>query len=516
MDNAIIKTYGKFVNQLEDHKVADAKQIYDEEYIGVFPKSGATKGWYQNDINKHIVTNIEALDTELATKIASVKSGLDGDLEKEVAARKAADDKINDTLNMITDGNYEPTFGGAYIGGDVEIGVPASLYYSSDTYSPTYTTSAEAGQNGGWIKFPAGWFHHLVVSDNEFNAKTIIDPRSITFSTTDDDSTTEGRMYAYNGRLVLSPYDDGAYDDTLNPNGGIAVSNLASKEYVENKIKVAKEDVENKIKAATIDTTNFATVNYVDSKAHTLTSQINAVDKKIPSTAGLATTKYVNDTIDSKIEGLTYLTLNDSTTGVIPSTNNVQLNYVSKHNLVNTPIAMTIPSATNALAGVMSSADKKKLDNAVSSIEANTNNIKANAAAIKDVADSVKNTKVIKIPDAWGDGVTETVYNELTNNRPISINLNFDIATTTGSSELAQHNITGIEAIMYPSSFTADAKRYDLVTVVSSNIVEIHAVITSNYTVTVTAYSLSKDANVSILTLGSKNPSVIAGEGTSV
>lgn len=176
---------------------------------------------------------------------------------------------------------------------------------------------------------------------------------------------------------------------------------------------------------------------------------------------------------------------------------------------------MTIPSATDALAGVMSSADKKKLDNAVSSIETNANNIKVNAAAIKDVADSVKNTKVIKIPDAWGDGVTETIYNELTNNRPISINLNFDIATTTGSSESVSHNITGIEAIMYPSSFTADAKRYDLVTVVSSNVVEIHAVITSNYTVTVTTYSLSKDANVSILTSGYKNPGVISGGETS-
>lgn len=69
---------------------------------------------------------------------------------------------------------------------------------------------------------------------------------------------------------------------------------------------------------------------------------------------------------------------------------------------------------------------------------------------------------------------------------------------------------------MYPSSFTADAKRYDLVTVVSSNVVEIHAVITSNYTVTVTAYSLSKDTNVSISTHGAKNESVIAGEGTDV
>lgn len=457
MDNAIIKTYGKFVNQLEDHKVADAKQIYDEEYIGVFPKSGATKGWYQNDINKHIVTNIEALDTELATKIASVKSGLDGDLEKEVAARKAADDKINDTLDMITDGNYVPTFGGANIGGDVEIGVPASLYYSSDIYSQTYTTGAEIGQHAGWIKFPAGWFHHLVVSDNEFNAKTIIDPRSITFSAADDDLTTEGRMYAYNGHLILSPYDDGAYDGTLNPDGGIAVSNLASKEYVENKIKSIK-----------IDTTGLASTSYVDSKISDVDSKISDVDSKITALSGkevdtsaLATTTYVDNKFKEAIQ------------------------YTEA----------SADGITRQLSDSITEVENKIPD--VTALTSDVSNIKKEQAEINA---KVSESDIVAIPDSWGNGISKSIYNSLDDKKRIRISINFNIVTvsvnsgsTTSGTNTTQKLITTL--LMCPVNVDSDSRDYTAFVMLSSHPLLVSVTINNDYTVSASAIEVTQKTN---------------------
>ena len=60
MNNTDIKIYGKFVNELVDNKLADAKQIYDEDYILIHPEDGESvaAGNFQNRINKDFKESI--------------------------------------------------------------------------------------------------------------------------------------------------------------------------------------------------------------------------------------------------------------------------------------------------------------------------------------------------------------------------------------------------------------------------------------------------------------------------
>ena len=60
MNNTDIKIYGKFVNELVDNKLADAKQIYDEDYILIHPEDGESvdAGNFQNKINKDFKKSI--------------------------------------------------------------------------------------------------------------------------------------------------------------------------------------------------------------------------------------------------------------------------------------------------------------------------------------------------------------------------------------------------------------------------------------------------------------------------
>jgi len=90
MNNTDIKIYGKFVNELVDNKLADAKQIYDEDYVLIHPEDGESvgTGYFQNKINKDFKESI----TEIDSKLDNVKSSND-----IVATIKA-------TRNMALDG----------------------------------------------------------------------------------------------------------------------------------------------------------------------------------------------------------------------------------------------------------------------------------------------------------------------------------------------------------------------------------------------------------------------------
>ena len=72
MNNTDIKIYGKFVNELVDNKLADAKQIYDEDYILIHPEDGESvdAGNFQNKINKDFkesITDIQSTISDIAT-----------------------------------------------------------------------------------------------------------------------------------------------------------------------------------------------------------------------------------------------------------------------------------------------------------------------------------------------------------------------------------------------------------------------------------------------------------------
>lgn len=86
MNNTDIKIYGKFVNELVDNKLADAKQIYDEDYILIHPEDGESvaAGNFQNRINKDFKESI----TDIQSTI--------GDPEKDITCRSITVTTPND------------------------------------------------------------------------------------------------------------------------------------------------------------------------------------------------------------------------------------------------------------------------------------------------------------------------------------------------------------------------------------------------------------------------------------
>lgn len=88
MNNTDIKIYGKFVNELVDNKLADAKQIYDEDYILIHPEDGESvdTGNFQNKINKDfkesitdIQSSIEDPEKDITCKSITVTTPSDAD-----------------------------------------------------------------------------------------------------------------------------------------------------------------------------------------------------------------------------------------------------------------------------------------------------------------------------------------------------------------------------------------------------------------------------------------------------
>lgn len=88
MNNTDIKIYGKFVNELVDNKLADAKQIYDEDYILIHPEDGESvaAGNFQNRINKDfkesitdIQSSIEDSEKDITCKSITVTTPNDAD-----------------------------------------------------------------------------------------------------------------------------------------------------------------------------------------------------------------------------------------------------------------------------------------------------------------------------------------------------------------------------------------------------------------------------------------------------
>ena len=90
MNNTDIKIYGKFVNELVDNKLADAKQIYDEDYVLIHPEDGESvdAGNFQNKINKDFKESI----TDIQSTI--------GDPEKDITCKS-----ITVTTPSDADGN---------------------------------------------------------------------------------------------------------------------------------------------------------------------------------------------------------------------------------------------------------------------------------------------------------------------------------------------------------------------------------------------------------------------------
>lgn len=114
MNNTDIKIYGKFVNELVDNKLADAKQIYDEDYTLIHPEDGesANAGNFQNKINKDFKESI----TDMQSTI--------GDPEKDITCKSIIVTTPNNAdgnatgIGIYTDDNTESIVVGGNIAGN--------------------------------------------------------------------------------------------------------------------------------------------------------------------------------------------------------------------------------------------------------------------------------------------------------------------------------------------------------------------------------------------------------------
>ena len=113
MNNTDIKIYGKFVNELTDNKLADAKQIYDEDYILIHPEDGESvaAGNFQNKINKDFKESI----TDIQSTI--------GDPEKDITCKSITVTTPNDAdgnatgIGVYTDDNTKSIVVGGNVAG---------------------------------------------------------------------------------------------------------------------------------------------------------------------------------------------------------------------------------------------------------------------------------------------------------------------------------------------------------------------------------------------------------------
>lgn len=213
MNNTDIKIYGKFVNELADNKLADAKQIYDEDYVLIHPEDGESvaAGNFQNKINKNFKKSI----TDIQTTI--------GDPEKDITCKSItvttpSDEDGNATgIGIYPDDNMKSIV----VGGNV----------AGNAYQCTHSGMHWDTNDGGIHVWPNNNMNHgiatlMVGSNAEQHSK---------HSAGIESNDTLSEIWA----------DQIKVDSISTDNGHINISDIATHGYVNDKTGVVATSVSN-------------------------------------------------------------------------------------------------------------------------------------------------------------------------------------------------------------------------------------------------------------------------------
>lgn len=218
MNNTDIKIYGKFVNELVDNKLADAKQIYDEDYILIHPEDGESvaAGNFQNRINK-----------DFKESITDMQSSIE-DSEKDITCKSITVTTPNDADGNATGISIYPD--------DNTKGIIVGENVAGNEYQCTHAGVHWDTNDGGIHVWPNKKINHgiatLMVGSNAENQS-----KHSAGMASDD---TLSRIWA----------DQIKVDTISTDNGNINISDIATRGYVDDKTAaIATNDIVATIKA---------------------------------------------------------------------------------------------------------------------------------------------------------------------------------------------------------------------------------------------------------------------------
>lgn len=266
MNNTDIKIYGKFVNELVDNKLADAKQIYDEDYILIHPEDeeSVDAGNFQNRINK-----------DLKESITDIQSTIGGP-EKDITCRSITVTTPNDADGNATGISIYPD--------DNTKGIIVGENVAGNEYQCTHAGVHWDTNDGGIHVWPNKKINNgiatlMVGSNAESQSKHSAGMVS---------NDTLSRIWA----------DQIKVDTISTDNGYINISDIATHDYVDDKTAaIATNDI-----VATIKATRYRSLDPITMKTGdpiiTITDADGLYDKMV---LGSKIAINYSDLIDAKL-----------------------------------------------------------------------------------------------------------------------------------------------------------------------------------------------------------------------
>lgn len=213
MNNTDIKIYGKFVNELVDNKLADAKQIYDEDYILIHPEDGESvaAGNFQNRINKDFNESITDMQSSIEDSEKDITC-------KSITVTTPSDEDGNATgIGIYPDDNMKSIVVGGNIAGNA--------------YQCTHSGMHWDTNDGGIHVWPNNKMNHgiatLMVGSNA------------------EQRSKHSAGIASNDTLSEIWADQIKVDSISTDNGHINISDIATHGYVDDKTATIATNVSN-------------------------------------------------------------------------------------------------------------------------------------------------------------------------------------------------------------------------------------------------------------------------------
>lgn len=213
MNNTDIKIYGKFVNELVDNKLADAKQIYDEDYILIHPEDGESvdAGNFQNKINKDFKESI----TDIQSTI--------GDPEKDITCKSI-------TVTTPSDADGNATGIGVYPDDDMN-SIVVSGNVAGNAYQCTHSGMHWDTHDGGIHVWPNNNMNNGI-------ATLMVGSKA-------EQHSKHSAGIASNDTLSEIWADQIKVDSISTDNGHINISDIATHSYVDDNTGVIATSVSN-------------------------------------------------------------------------------------------------------------------------------------------------------------------------------------------------------------------------------------------------------------------------------
>ena len=213
MNNTDIKIYGKFVNELVDNKLADAKQIYDQDYILIHPEDGESvdAGNFQNKINKDFKESI----TDIQSTI--------GDPEKDITCKSI-------TVTTPSDADGNATGIGVYPDDNTN-SIVVSGNVAGNAYQCTHSGMHWDTHDGGIHVWPNNNMNNGI-------ATLMVGSKA-------EQHSKHSAGIASNDILSEIWADQIKVDSISTDNGNINISDIATHDYVDNKTGVIATSVSN-------------------------------------------------------------------------------------------------------------------------------------------------------------------------------------------------------------------------------------------------------------------------------